>query len=232
MSDLVGRAMLALREAAPDGFFVGGCVRDWLLGRPLKDLDVAVPEGVEEAGRRTADRLGGVFFWLRREMGVARVLAREGPGAPQCGVGNRSEATPGGGLQIDLVPLPGSLDQDLRRRDFSINAMAVSTAAGLAAGASIVDPTGGREDLAARRLRLAAPDALEQDPLRCLRAFRLRAALGLTFDPTLEPALRAASPGLSHISGERIRDELFVLLEGDQTALVMADLLSHNLVAP
>jgi len=70
VSGPVERAMAALRETAPDGYFVGGCVRDWLLGHPLKDLDVAVPDRVEQIGRQTANRLGGVFFWLRREMNV------------------------------------------------------------------------------------------------------------------------------------------------------------------
>ena len=214
MSESIECAMTALREVAPDGYFVGGCVRDWLLGRPLKDLDIAVPDGVEAIGRRTADRLGGVFFWLRHEMNVARVLVR----------GEHS-------LQIDIVPLAGTIDTDLRRRDFTINAMAVSNRIGLVPGAAIIDPTAGQADLAARRLRLAAPDALEQDPLRCLRAFRLRAALDLTFHPSLEGALRSAGPGLGRVSGERIRDELFVLLEGEQTARVMTDLLAHDLIA-
>jgi tRNA nucleotidyltransferase/poly(A) polymerase len=213
MSAWIERAMEILRETAPDGFFVGGGVRDWLLGRPMKDLDIAVPAGVESIGRRAADRLGGVFFWLRHEMNVARVLVRgDDP------------------VQIDVVPLAGSLEQDLRRRDFTINAMAVSARCGLVEGVAVVDPTGGLVDLAARRLRLAAPDALERDPLRCLRAFRLRAVLGLTFDPSLEPALHAAGPGLKQISGERIRDEFFVLLEGEKTALVMSDLLAHALI--
>ena len=126
-----------------------------------------MPDRVEEIGRQTADRLGGVFFWLRREMNVARILLRSGEP-----------------LQIDVVPLAGSLDDDLRRRDFTLNAMAVSPQSGLVPGAAIIDPTGGQQDLAQRRLRLAGPDALEQDPLRCLRAFRLRARLGLSFDPS------------------------------------------------
>lgn len=214
MSRAIERAVAALHETAPHGYYVGGCVRDWLLGHPLKDLDVAVPERVEEIGRQTADRLGGVFFWLRREMNVARILLRA--------------REP---LQIDIVPLAGSIDADLRRRDFTINAMAVSTADGLVPGAVILDPTGGQHDLAGRRLRLAGPDALAQDPLRCLRAFRLRARLGLSFDPSVEPALRSAGPLLGRVSGERIRDELFVLLEGKQTAPVMAELLAHDLIA-
>jgi poly(A) polymerase len=215
LSDLLSRAMRALGEAARDGYFVGGCVRDWLLERPLKDLDVAVPDHVEEIGRAAAHAVNGVFFWLREEMTVGRIVVR---GDPQ--------------LQIDLVPLAGALEEDLRRRDFTVNAMAVAARDGLVPGATVIDPTGGRTDLASRRLRLAALDALERDPLRCLRAFRLRVLLGFTFSPGLETAIRIAGPALGRISGERIRDELFVLLERDQSAPVMADLLEYHLVAP
>jgi poly(A) polymerase len=207
--------MLALRDAAADGYYVGGCVRDWLLERPLKDLDIAVPDHVEETGRRVAVAVGGVFFWLREAMSVGRVVVR----------GESS-------VHLDFVPLAGTLEEDLRRRDFTINAMAVPAPAGLVPGAPIIDPTGGRGDLAERRLRLAAPDALERDPLRCLRAFRLRTLLGLTFAPGLEAAIRTAAPALAGISGERIRDELFVLLETEQSAPVIAELLAYDLVAP
>jgi poly(A) polymerase len=235
MSDRLGEATNALRALVPHGFYVGGCVRDWLLGRTIKDLDIAVPDAaesqsadkssaassgppvteVEALGRKAAQALGGSFFWLREGMGVARIIVKDEPP-----------------LQIDLVPLAGSLEEDLRRRDFTLNAMAVRVADGLVAGAPVIDPTGGREDLAQRWLRLAAPDALERDPLRCLRAFRFRTALGLTFAPEMVNAVHAASSGLVRISGERIRDELFVLLEGAHSPTVVADLLAYNLVAP
>jgi poly(A) polymerase len=237
------RALAALRIHAPDGFLVGGCVRDWLMGRPLKDLDVAVPalssppEGPEQApadasggarveapplservrqvGETLAAELCGSFFWLREGMGVARIVVPDDEP-----------------LQVDVVPLAGSLEADLRRRDFTINAMAIRTSDGFHAAAAILDPTGGRRDLERSLLRLAAPGALQEDPLRCLRAFRFRATLGLSFDPDLPSMIQVAAPGLSRVSGERIRDELFVLLESSRTADVMADLLDMGLVSP
>jgi poly(A) polymerase len=243
VTDAVARALAALQTLAPDGFLVGGCVRDWLLGRPLKDLDVAVPaawtpraetgaraphatgeamdaaapptERVREVGKAVAAELGGTFFWLREGMGVARIVV--------------PDAEP---LQVDVVPLAESLEADLRRRDFTINAMAVRARDGFDPQSPILDPTQGRRDLKQRRLRLAAPDALRDDPLRCLRAYRFRASLDLTFDQDLPALIRSAAPGLSRVSGERIRDELFVLLEGAQTADVMADLLEVELVSP
>jgi tRNA nucleotidyltransferase/poly(A) polymerase len=235
VTGIVDRALVELRAAAPDGVLVGGCVRDWLLERPIKDLDVAVPvaeerrrEGsepaaehrlrsarIQEVGRSIANSLGGAFFWLKEGMGVARVVV--------------SGASP---LQIDVVPLEGSLEADLRRRDFTINAMAVPIADGFSAAATVIDPIDGRTDLANRRLRLASPDALMRDPLRCLRAFRFRATLGFTFAEGTEVSLRTAAPGLKGISGERIRDELFTLLETPLSTQVMGELLAHDLVAP
>jgi poly(A) polymerase len=240
MAVALSRAVAALQAGVPTGYFVGGCVRDWLMDRPLKDLDVAVPvpgpaatnrdeeslhvqdpvlrqwrQVIEQAGRATVELLGGSFFWLREGMAVGRIAFRDAAE-----------------LQIDLVPLAGSLEADLRRRDFTINAMALPVGDGFSDRHEVIDPTGGRADLASRRLRLASADALAQDPLRSLRAFRFRAALGFTLDIATEAAIRAAAPGLARVSGERIRDELFTLLEGDHGAAVMAELLEHDLVAP
>jgi poly(A) polymerase len=170
---------------------------------------------VQQVGRRVADRMGGAFFWLKEGMGVARVIL---PGPPL--------------LQLDVVPLEGDLETDLRRRDFTINAMALPLAGQFGPEAGVIDPTGGLEDLAGRRLRLAGPDALERDPLRCLRAFRFRATLGFGFEEETEVALRTAAPGLAGISGERIRDELFALLETPVGIEVVGELLAHDLVSP
>jgi poly(A) polymerase len=236
VTEVVERALAVLRTAAPDGLLVGGCVRDWLLSRAIKDLDVAIPipaaelapphddpgaesrvvtDRIQAVGRQVAASLGGAFFWLKQGMGVARVvLAGSSP------------------LQIDVVPLEGSVEADLRRRDFTINAMAVPVADGFRSRSAVIDPTGGMADLAERRLRLAAPDALERDPLRCLRAFRFRATLGFEFDAATQSALRSAAPGLARISGERIRDELFAVLESAASTEVVGELLAHDLISP
>lgn len=258
MSEPLIRVLEVLRTAAPEAFFVGGCVRDWLLGRPLKDLDIAVPvptgggtaEGestgpepclpssplpvfpssaVKDTGRAIAKALEGDFFWLREGMGVGRVVVRAATDERHGRQGRVVGPQP---LQIDVVPLAGSLEEDLRRRDFTVNAMAVRVMDGLVPGAPVIDPTGGKEDLAQGRLRLAAPNALEADPLRCLRAFRFRTILGLSLAPETLAAIRGAGPGLARVSGERIRDELFVLLENDQSATVFSDLVDHELVQP
>lgn len=173
---------------------VGGTVRDALLGRPSQDVDVAVPRGALDLGRRVADRLGGAFVPLDSERGVARVLTL--------------------GLRLDLTDFrAGTLAEDLAGRDYTVNALAVPVGELLRDGrAPIVDPTGGLADLAARRLRPVGAGVLAADPVRMLRGARLEAALGFRLTPAAVRGIRALAPALQRVSAERVRDELLALL--------------------
>ena len=183
-------------------WLVGGAVRDLLVGRPLRDLDLALPGGSMVAGRRLADRLGGAFVPLGEPHGVARVVL---PGAPA--------------LQVDLADLRGpSLEADLGGRDFTIDALAVDLGALLGGPAAVQDPTGGLDDLAARRLRACGYTAFADDPVRVLRALRLSHELGFTIEPETESLARAAVPRLSSVAAERVRDELTRLLRLPRSA--------------
>jgi poly(A) polymerase len=166
---------------------VGGAVRDQLLGAPPStDLDLVVAGEVAPAARALARAAGATAFSLSDEFGAWRVVARAG------------------GWQADLNPLRGeSLEADLRLRDFTINAIAQPLD-----GGALIDPLGGAADLAARRLRLAAPDAVAADPLRALRLVRLVCELDLTADRQARQAARAAAPGLALIASERIYTEV------------------------
>jgi poly(A) polymerase len=177
-----------------EAYFVGGCVRDLLRGEPIKDLDLVLRGDTHELGRRLARAHQGHVFWLREEEEVVRVLL------PRLD-----------GLQLDLTPLKGTLDEDLHARDLTINAMAVPAGAGLDPGA-ILDPCGGAADLAARVIRFVTPEAPDRDPLRTLRALRFRWKLGFDFAPETERRIAECVPLLSRVSTERIRDELFQLL--------------------
>jgi poly(A) polymerase/tRNA nucleotidyltransferase (CCA-adding enzyme) len=182
-----------------DGFLVGGAIRDLLLSRePIDELDVALPSGALAVGRELADRLGGAFVILDQERGAARVVL----------------GSQGGLHQIDLNDFRAdSIEGDLRGRDFTVNAIALSLRALIREGrAPLVDPTNGRLDLLRRRLCLAGPGALEDDPLRALRAVRLALLLRFTLTPALRSAIRKNAPRLSQVAAERIRDELAALL--------------------
>src|SRR4051794_531890 len=166
---------------------VGGAVRDRLLGRDTEDLDLAVggdPGPVAATLRRAAPR-GAAAFQLSDEFGAWRVVA------------------PDHAWHIDVNPLRGDLEADLRARDVTINAMAEPLG-----GGELVDPTGGREDLAARRLRAASDTAFADDPLRTLRLARLACELGLEVDPGTAALARASAAELDRVAPERVLAEL------------------------
>jgi putative nucleotidyltransferase with HDIG domain len=183
-------------------WLVGGAVRDLLVGRPLHDVDLALPGGSGEAARRLAGRLGGAFVPLGEPHGMARVVLAGSPA-----------------LHIDLGDLRGpSLEADLAGRDVTIDALAVDLPALLRGPAAIRDPLGGLRDLAARRLRACGPTAFVDDPLRALRVLRLGHELGFTIEPATESLARAAGPRLASVAAERIRDELTRLLRLPRSA--------------
>src|SRR2546430_4092105 len=131
-----------------EAWVVGGAVRDELLGRELVDLDVACREP-EAAARAYAKGSGGAPFPLSERHGAWRV------------------ALEGGGT-VDFTPLPGSIEDDLATRDFTINAIAERIGS-----EETVDPYDGHGDLAAKRVRAVKESVFEDDPLRLLRAVRL-----------------------------------------------------------
>ena len=167
-------------------------MRDLLLGRPRADLDVVV-EG--DAGA-LARRLGGEILEHERFATAKAML----DGTELDLATSRGEAYPAPGALPEVRPAP--LREDLARRDFTINAMAVP----LQGKTVLIDPHGGREDLAAGRLRVLHPGSFVDDPTRALRAARYAARFDFTIEPRTETLLRAAD--LSTVSEDRKRAEL------------------------
>ena len=177
-------------------WLVGGAVRDLLIGRPLHDVDLALPEGSGAVARLLADRLGGAFVPLGEPHGMARVVLADPPA-----------------LQIDLADLRApTLAGDLAGRDVTVDALAVDLRALLRGPAPVEDSTGGLADLAARRLRACGPTAMADDPVRVLRILRLAHELGFTIEAATESMARSAAPALTAVSPERVRDELTRML--------------------
>ncbi len=186
---------------------VGGAVRDAMLGRESHDLDFVLERDARAVGKKVANALGGGFYMLDAARDTARVIL---------------SAADGGRLFLDFATYRGDcLDADLRDRDFTINAMALDLAS-----ETLVDPTGGAEDLRLRRLRLCSPRGLVSDPARVLRAVRFALRLNLKILPETSAALREAAGLLERISPERRRDELFRILEGGRVDSAMR-LLDH-----
>jgi poly(A) polymerase len=203
VADELGRRFA---DAGYELHLVGGSVRDALLGRLGEDLDFATsarPEQTLEVVRGWAEAI----WETGREFGTIGVARR----------GLRLEVTTYRADQYDgvtrhpVVRYGTSLLDDLGRRDFTINAMAVSLP-----GHMFVDPYGGLADLARRVIR--TPGTPEQsfgdDPLRMLRAARFTAQLGFQVDPVARSAVAAMATDLRRITAERIRDELSKLLCG------------------
>ncbi len=191
------RAIHFLREAAVPCFVAGGTVRDRLLGRPSKDVDVVVEAGAISLARRLADATEGAFYVLDEDTDAARVLYRK----------------PSGDFVVDVAAMRGpDLEADLRARDFTINAMAVTIADISSSEPEVIDPCGGRSDLAAGVLRATSEHAFSQDPIRMLRALRFEAKLGFQIEPATEAWIRRHAPLIVQSSPERIRDELAQLM--------------------
>lgn len=207
-ADLLEKVRAALPADLPV-YLVGGSVRDLLLDRELHDLDFALSGDVLRVARQVANRLGAAYFPLDIERQTARLVLTL-PDERR--------------IKLDFAALRGpDLESDLRGRDFTVNAMALP----LMPEPSLVDPLGGAPDLRARLLRACSETALANDPVRVIRSIRLATALNLKIHPETTRQIRQAASHLAGVSPERVRDELFRILEGPQpaTAIRLLDML-------
>lgn len=185
-----------VRRAVPGQkvYLVGGAVRDLVLGRAVKDLDFVVADGSVQLAKNVRRRCEGVWYSLDDEHQTARVILKQGQPDE---------------LVLDFTAfIGGNLEDDLRQRDFTINAMAID----LDNLDEVIDPLGGQEDLRYRRLCLGNPLSLLSDPLRVLRAVRMVHTFDLGITIEIIEQLRVATKEINRISGERIRDELLKCL--------------------
>jgi len=192
-----------LEEAGFETWAVGGAVRDHLLSVPSEDWDLATrarPEDVQRLFRRTIP--------VGVDHGTVGVLARGGTLYEVTTF--RRDVEPLGRRAI--VEFADTLDEDLARRDFTINAVALHPLRG-----EVHDPFDGRGDLARRVLRTVGrpEDRFREDYLRILRALRFGGALGLRIEAETWKALTAAVPKMGLLSPERIREELEKILGGE-----------------
>jgi putative nucleotidyltransferase with HDIG domain len=182
----------AVGEGAGSAWVVGGAVRDAVLGRPIADVDLVVAGDPKPVARAVARAAGGPAFPLSEEFGAWRVIANAG-------------------FVCDVSPLQGgSIEDDLARRDFSANAMAVRLD-----GGDLLDPHDGRADLAAGLLRVLGEESYRDDPLRPLRLVRIATELGLEPDEDTCRLTTEYAGRVPQTSPERIWAEL--------TRLVLAD---------
>jgi putative nucleotidyltransferase with HDIG domain len=180
---LAARAGLATHHSA---WIVGGALRDAIIeSGPIADLDLVVSgDAAAATARAIAKAARRPVFPLSEQFGAWRVV--------------------GDGWLCDVTPMQGdTIEDDLALRDFTVNAMALPLF-----GGKLVDPFDGQSDIAARRLRLVAPDAYERDRLRPLRLVRFATELGFDVDPETANATREWGPHVIEAAGERVFAEL------------------------
>jgi tRNA nucleotidyltransferase/poly(A) polymerase len=179
-----------------------------LLARPVTEHDLTVSKDPEQLARAlTTAGLGTTVLLSDQNPRVFRVA---------------------GARDLDIAQIAGgTIEADLARRDFTVNAIACALPEGV-----VIDPFGGIEDLAARRLRAVSENNLLDDPLRVLRAARLLATHGLEPDRELTEGARRAASGLTGVAGERIRTELVKLLACERVSGSLAWLRSAGALGP
>lgn len=178
----------ALRKLPANAYVVGGAVRDLLRGAHPADVDVACLDPL--ACART---LGRKVIRLGREEHISAYRVVDGE------------------HEYDFAALlDGSIDADLGRRDFTVNAMAVELGSG-----ALLDPFDGRGDLAARVVRMVDAANFDDDPLRMLKAIRMAVRLGFTIDAATLAAIRPRAAAIARVAAERVAYELSVIFSAD-----------------
>ena len=199
------------RQAAKRGqrvYLVGGVVRDLLLGYPNFDLDLVVEGDAVKLAQQVAETSQAKLLAHHR-FGTAKL--RYGDFTLDLATARRETYARPGALP---AVTPGTLKDDLIRRDFSINAMAISLAAN--DYGELVDPYQGKSDLEHHLIRVLHPKSFSDDATRILRGVRYEQRFGFEFEPQTAQLLKRNIPMLDTISGDRIRHELELILKEKQ----------------
>lgn len=177
-------------------YLVGGFVRDWLVGRDTADLDIAVSGDSLAVAQEAAELVDGRYVILDEDNRVGRVVVT-------------GDSDP---WHIDITSYAGDIERDLLRRDFTVNAMALDLAAFVSGEVSLLDPSGGEEDLKKGLLRQVSDRVFESDPSRLMRAVRLSRELNLEIEPITEDTIKLNSRLIESVPGEKVREELLKVL--------------------
>ncbi|HIJ54758.1 MAG TPA: CCA tRNA nucleotidyltransferase [Deltaproteobacteria bacterium] len=193
--------------ALKDAYLVGGCVRDLFLDRSPTDFDMVVLKDPEGAAKTISAHTHGHLIRLGKPGFILyRIILDH--------------------AVIDVQSAKGhTIEEDLRQRDFTINAMAYPTASG-----EVIDIHGGRTDLKNRIVRMTSEDVFKTDPVRLIRAHRLAAVLKFDIDPLTLTAIKKNSDKIRTSAGERIREELFQMLRVDNVHTHLMDMAESDLL--
>jgi poly(A) polymerase len=195
MQKIIAVVRGVLDEYNAVGYIVGGFVRDMLLQVATNDVDIVVDRDVFVVSRTVAEKLDGTFILMDRENQVARVALKQQSGQI---------------LHLDFSAFKGAnIEEDLKNRDFTINAMAIPIKED---NNQVIDILQGKDDIKSKTIRMVSTKAFIDDPLRILRALRLAAHLDMKIDEATLKIMVASAEKISAVSGERIIEELGRLL--------------------
>ncbi len=187
-----------LKDYDEDIYLVGGAVRDYLLGKTTCDKDILV-NNAESFAKEFARKNNATFITLDSENKIYRVVLRDKIN------------------YLDITePIEGSLEKDLRRRDFTINAIAINLKT-----KEIIDINNGQEDIKNRVIRSISEDNLVDDPLRILRAFRFSATLGFEIEQGTLEQIKRHKDLILNPAKERVNYEILKLFQGEYTPQVL-----------
>jgi len=201
--DLLKKVLLSAKDKKIKLYLVGGILRDTLLNKTKENLDIdfALKKGAINFARKLAKEIKAGFVVLDKEHGAARLVKR---------IKEKS-------YTLDFTDFRGKdLEEDLRHRDFTINAMALELEkvfTGQDLDNLLIDPVHAREDLKRKLIKIAGPKAFDEDPLRILRAFSFFCIFDFDIDKETLRLAKLKKDKLSLVSFERVRDELFKILD-------------------
>jgi tRNA nucleotidyltransferase (CCA-adding enzyme) len=213
------------RQTRTRAFLAGGVVRDLLLGRPVRDLDIVIEGDGPAFARRLAARLGASVR-VHERFGTATLTLPSGAKLDVASARRERYASPGA---LPAVEAGASIEEDLARRDFTINALALA----LATGPGLVDPWGGRADLSRGIVRVLHPRSFFDDPTRAFRAVRYSNRLGFHLAAATRVALRSAisAGAFEFVSGDRLRREIRLIFDEPGRARALHHLETLGLTA-
>ncbi|MGI8424015.1 MAG: HDIG domain-containing metalloprotein [Chloroflexota bacterium] len=211
LAEHVDRLARAFSDAGRELYLVGGCVRDQLIGRPLHDLDLTTNAPPDEIKRIAQRARPDAVYDVGAKFGTIGLIFRLPLEEESWTLEITTYRTEQylDGTRKPTVEFGTSLREDVARRDFTMNAIAVDALSG-----ELHDPFGGQRDIDARLIRAVgvARDRFRDDPLRLLRAVRFAAQLGFDIERDTLDAIRETAPELKRISRERIAQEITALL--------------------
>lgn len=196
-------------------YLLGGSVRDLLLNRPIVDFDFALASDAIQFAKTFAESLGATCIALEEKPPTARVIVK----------------TPG--TSMDFAQFrDASLIDDLRLRDLTINAMAIALESiSSSSPIKVIDPCGGRDDLATRILQFPSEQVVREDPLRLMRIYRFAAQLDFEISQNAISLAQKYHRLLPHVSAERQRDELMKILSVERARPYLQKMCEVKLLA-